>query len=153
MEVATEATQRVLLATETAGRSAAAAKGANTWTTALRDDVSHINKRLHDHEAAKQADGKALQGSIQALEETNAAEGSHGSIDATAKVRAAKVSIEATQRDVAAMSADVKAAVAAGESLRGTKAIPEGLQVEVRSARSGDAQSKEGSIRCLSWAA
>ena len=50
------------------------------------------------------------------------------------------MTIVATKRDVAAMSADVKAAVAAGELLRGTKAILEGLQVEVRSARSGSAQ-------------
>ena len=60
--------------------------------------------------------------------------------DAAAEVRAAKVTIEATKRDVAAMSADFKAAVAAGELLRGTKASLEGLLVEVRSARNGGAQ-------------
>ena len=141
MEVAREASQKAQLASETAGRSAATAKGANTRTTALRDDVSHINKRLDEHEAATRADGEALRGRIQALEEANAAGGSHSPpSDAAAEVRAAKVTIEATKRDVAAMSADVKAAVAAGELLRGTKAILEGLQVEVRSARSGGAQ-------------
>ena len=141
MEVAREASQKAQLASETAGRSAATAKGANTRTTALRDDVSHINKRLDEHEAATRADREALRGRIQALEEANAAGGSHSPpSDAAAEVRAAKVTMEATKRDVAAMSADVKAAVAAGELLRGTKAILEGLQVEVRSARSGGAQ-------------
>ena len=141
MEVAREASQKAQQASETAGWSAATAKGANTRTTALRDDVPHINKRLADHQAATRADGEALRGRIQALEDTDAARGSHSPpSDAAAEVRAAKVAIKATKRDVAAMSADVKAAVAAGELLRGTKAILEGLQVEVRSARSGGAQ-------------
>ena len=137
MEMAREASQRAPLASETAGRSAATAKGANTRTTALCDDVSHINKRLDEHEAATRADKEALRGRIQALEEANAARGSHSPpSDAAAKVRAAKLTIEATKRDVAAMSADVKAAVAARVLLRGTKPILEELQVEVRSARS-----------------
>ena len=50
------------------------------------------------------------------------------------------MTIEATKRDVAPISANMKAAVAAGELLRGTKAVLEGLQVEVRSTRSGGAQ-------------
>ena len=49
MEVAREASQKAQQASETAGRSAVTAKGANTRTTALRDDVSHISKRLADH--------------------------------------------------------------------------------------------------------
>ena len=82
-----------------------------------------------------------MRGRIQALEEANAAKGSHSPpSDAAAEVRAARVTIEATRRDVAPMSAGGKAGVAAGELLRGTKGIPEGLQVEVRSARSGGAQ-------------
>ena len=68
MEVAREASQKAQQAFETAGRSAATAKGANTWTTALRDDVSDINKRLADHEAAtradEEADKEALRGRI-----------------------------------------------------------------------------------------
>ena len=112
MEVAREASQRTQLASETAGRSAATAKGANTRTTALHHDISHINKRLDEHEAATRADKEALRGRIQALEEANAAGGSHSlpSDDAT-EVWAAKVMIEATKRDVAAMLADVKAGV------------------------------------------
>ena len=141
MEVAREASQKAQLASETADRSTATAKGAKTRTTALREDVSHINKRLDEHKAATQADGEALRGRIQALEEANAAGGSHSPLtDAATEVRAAKVTNEATKRDVAAMSGDVKAALAAQELLRGTKAILEGLQVEVRSARSGAAQ-------------
>ena len=108
MEVAREASQKAQQASETAGRSAATAKGANTRTTALRDDVSHINKRLDEHEAATRADREALRGRIQALEEANAAWVSHSpASDAAAEVRAAKVTLEATKRDVAAMSADV----------------------------------------------
>ena len=108
---------------------------------ALRDDVSHINKRLDDHLEATWADGEALHGRVEALVEANAAGGSHSlPSDAPAEVRAAKVTIEATKSDVAAMSVDVKAAVAAGEFFWGTKAILEGLQVGVRSARSGGAQ-------------
>ena len=61
MEVARKASQKAPQASETAGRSAATAKAANTRTTALRDDVSHINKRLADHEAATRADREALQ--------------------------------------------------------------------------------------------
>ena len=72
MEVAREASQKAQQASETAGGSAATAKGANTRTTALRDDVSHMNQRLADHEAATWADGEALRGRIQALEEANA---------------------------------------------------------------------------------
>ena len=113
----------------------------------MRDDISHINKRLNEHEAATRAEGEALRGHIQALEEANAAGGSHSQPrDAAAEVRGAKVPIEASKRDVAAMSAGVKAAVAAGELVRGTKAILEGLQVEARSARSGGAQHTEDII-------
>ena len=147
MEVACEASQKAQQASETAGWSAATAKWANTRTTALRNDVSHINKGLADHEAATRADGEALRGRIQALEEGNAAGGSHSPpSNAAAEVRAANVTIEVTKRDVAAMSAEVKAAVAAGELLRGTKAVQEGLQVEVRSARSGGAQHTKDNI-------
>ena len=104
MEVAREASQRAQLASEKAGRSAATAKGANTRTNALRDDVPHINKRLADHEAAARAEGEALRGRIQALEEANAAGGSHSPpSDAAARIWAAKVTIGATKRDVAAM--------------------------------------------------
>ena len=77
MEVAREASQKAQQASETAGRSAATAKGANTRTSALRDDVSHINKRLAEHEAAALANREALRGRIQALEEAHAAGGSH----------------------------------------------------------------------------
>ena len=56
MEVAREASQKAQQASETAGRSAATAKGAKTRTAALRDDVSHINKRLADHVTATRAD-------------------------------------------------------------------------------------------------
>ena len=141
MEVAREASHKAEQASETVGRSVATAKGANTRTTTLCDYVSHINKRLADHEAGTWADREALPGRIQALEGANTGRGSHSlPSNAAAKVRAAKVTIEATERDVAAMSADVKAAVAPGELLWGIKAILEGLQVEVRSARSGGAQ-------------
>ena len=125
MGVAREAPQKAQQASQTAGRSAATAKGANMRTTALRDDVSHINKRLSDHEAATRADGEAFWGRIQALEEANADGGSHSPpSDAAAEVRAAKVTIEATKRDVAAMSPDVKAAVAAGELLTRSRGGP-----------------------------
>ena len=141
MEVAREASQKAQQASTTAGPSAATAQGANTRTTALRVHVSRINKRLDEHEAATRADREALQGRIQALEDANAASGSHSLPSyAAAEVRAAKVTIQATKRDVLAMSAEVKAAVAAGELPQGTKAILEGLQVKVRSARSEGAQ-------------
>ena len=75
------------------------------------------------------------------MAEGNAAGSSHSlPSDAAAEVRAANVTIEATKRDVAAMSADGTAAIAAGELLQGTKGILEVLQVEVRSERSRGAQ-------------
>ena len=107
----------------------------------MRGDFCHINKRLTEHKAATWADREALRGRIQALEEANAARGGHSPpSDAAAEVRAAKVTIDATKRENAAMSADVTAAVAADELPRGTKGILEGLQVEVRSAHSGGAE-------------
>ena len=52
MEVAREASQKAQLASEAASRSAATAKGASMRTAALRNDVSHINKELDNHQAA-----------------------------------------------------------------------------------------------------
>ena len=126
-EVLREASKKAQFAPKSAGPNAATGKEANTWTTLLRNNVFHINKRLDHQEAAKQADRAALRGRIQAFKEANAAWGSHiPHSDAATEPWAAKVTIEATTRDIAVMLADVKAAVAAGELLRGTKAILEG---------------------------
>ena len=100
-----EAYQKLPLAAKPAGRSAGTAKWANTRTTVFCHNVCHINKRVDDQEATTEADKEALPGRIQSLEEAIAAEGSHSPpSQATTEVRAAKLTLDATKRDVAAMS-------------------------------------------------
>ena len=107
----------------------------------MRKDVIHINKTLDNNQVATQEVREALQGHIQALEAANNARGSQSPQSyAAVEVWAGRVTIQATKRDVAAISQKVKAAVAAGELLRGTKAILEGLHVQVRSTRSRGAK-------------
>ena len=92
--MARKASQKAQLASEAPGRSAAKAEGVNTRTTALYYNVSHINKRLDEHEEATWAGREALRGRIQTLEDANSAGNSHSTrSNAAAEVPAANVTI------------------------------------------------------------